>query len=116
MHLRVISGVALLLAGSASWAGGSDEVASVSCGVQAAIEVGMTPADAIKTATINAANALGLSDEIGSIEVGKSADLIVMDKDKDPLRNITLLENTRNILSVVKSGNIVAEKGVIVLD
>ena len=45
MHLRVISGVVLLLGSSAIWAGGSDEVASVSCGVQAAIEVGMTPAD-----------------------------------------------------------------------
>ncbi len=45
MQLRVISGVVLLLGSSAVWAGGSDEVASVSCGVQAAIEVGMTPAD-----------------------------------------------------------------------
>lgn len=45
MHLRVMTTMAMLLGSSALWAGGSNEVASVTCGVSAAIEVGMTPAD-----------------------------------------------------------------------
>jgi imidazolonepropionase len=40
--------------------------------------MGMTPAEAISAATINAAHALGLGDEVGSLEPGKRADLIVL--------------------------------------
>jgi imidazolonepropionase len=43
----------------------------------ACLELGMTPDEALTAVTINAARALGLDDEIGSLEVGKSADLVV---------------------------------------
>jgi imidazolonepropionase len=39
----------------------------------------MTPAQAVSAATLNAAFSLGRANEIGSIEVGKKADLIVLD-------------------------------------
>jgi len=39
----------------------------------------MTPEEAITASTINAAYAIGLGDEVGSIEVGKKADIIVLD-------------------------------------
>jgi imidazolonepropionase len=39
----------------------------------------MTPAEAINAATINAAYALDRGDKVGSIEVGKRADIIVLD-------------------------------------
>ncbi|MDX1572522.1 MAG: hypothetical protein R3341_00755 [Methylophaga sp.] len=45
MRLYIFSGLALLLGSSVVFAGGSAEVPSVKCGVSAAIEVGMTPAD-----------------------------------------------------------------------
>ena len=45
------------------------------------IEAGMTPMDAIKAATINAADLLGEKDRLGSIEVGKLADIIAVDGD-----------------------------------
>lgn len=50
------------------------------------IEAGMTPMDAIKSATINAADLLGEEDKLGSIEVGKLADIVAVDGDplKDP--------------------------------
>ncbi len=50
------------------------------------IEAGMTPMDAIKSATINAADLLGEKDKLGSIETGKLADIVAVDGDplKDP--------------------------------
>jgi len=42
---------------------------------------GFTPIEAIRIATYNGAKALGLEDRIGSIEVGKTADLVVIDGD-----------------------------------
>ena len=45
------------------------------------IEAGMTPMDAIKAATINAADLLGEKDKLGSIEVGKMADVVAVDGD-----------------------------------
>lgn len=51
------------------------------------IEAGMPAMEAIKAATINAADLLGQKDKLGSIEAGKLADIIAVDGDplKDPL-------------------------------
>jgi len=45
------------------------------------IEAGMKPMDAIKAATINAADLLGMKDQVGSIEAGKFADVVAVDGD-----------------------------------
>ena len=45
------------------------------------IEAGMKPMDAIKAATINAADLLGMKDQLGSIEPGKLADIVAVDGD-----------------------------------
>lgn len=51
------------------------------------INAGMTPMDAIKAATISAAELLGMKDQLGTIETGKLADIVAVDGDplKDPL-------------------------------
>jgi imidazolonepropionase-like amidohydrolase len=59
----------------------------------------MTPMEAILAATLRAAQALGLDSEVGSIEVGKAADLIVVGG--DPLADI---DNIRDVQLVMKSG------------
>lgn len=60
---------------------------------------GMTNIDALKTATIKGAEALGLDEDLGSIEKGKLADLIILDK--NPLENI---RHTNTLTHVVRSG------------
>jgi Tol biopolymer transport system component/imidazolonepropionase-like amidohydrolase len=54
---------------------------------------GMTPLEAIRSATLNGAHYLGLDHDIGSLEQGKLADLIVLDA--DPLENIRNSESVR---------------------
>ncbi len=60
---------------------------------------GMTPARILRAATIDAARLLGVDNEVGSLEAGKYADLLVVDG--DPLTDIHALEQVR---AVMKAG------------
>lgn len=76
--------------------------------------------DAIKMATINGAKLLGLENKIGSIEVGKNADIIIVDIEKN-IKNIKMLPNNniisnlvyntdgRNVETSIVDGNILME-------
>ena len=66
------------------------------------VRAGMTPFQAIQTATVNAADLLGLSAEVGSITAGKQADLVAVDG--DPTRDVSTLEHVR---FVMKAGTVV---------
>jgi imidazolonepropionase-like amidohydrolase len=65
------------------------------------VDAGMSPLAALQTATRNAAQFIGQSDRRGTIEVGKIADLLLLDK--DPLADI---HNTRAIQAVVLNGRL----------
>ena len=55
-----------------------------------AVKDGMDPADALRAITLNPAEVLGLGDRLGSIDVGKDADLVLWDGDPLDLRHRTL--------------------------
>jgi imidazolonepropionase-like amidohydrolase len=66
---------------------------------------GATPWQALLAATRHAADLCGVGDDLGTVESGKLADLIVVAA--DPLENIT---NLRRLLLVLKEGRIVSDK------
>jgi imidazolonepropionase-like amidohydrolase len=70
------------------------------------VEAGMSPAEALKSATSTAAYALGLDDLIGTIEPGKLADLLVVDG--DPLEDLNVLLDADRINLVIQIGEPVA--------
>ncbi len=63
------------------------------------VEAGMKPMEAIQSATMGAATLLRVDDKLGSIEVGKIADLVATDK--NPLDDI---HTTENVVFVMKAG------------
>ena len=65
-------------------------------------KAGLSPMDAILCATRNNAELLGLADQLGTLEAGKLADLIVVDG--DPLQDIDVLRAKANISYVFKGG------------
>lgn len=63
------------------------------------VEAGMTPEDALLSATVNSANLLGISDILGTLEQGKLADMVAVSG--NPLEDISLMES---ISFVMKDG------------
>ncbi len=61
---------------------------------------GLTPFESIQTATIIPARAMGLASKTGTLEVGKEADIAILDK--NPLQDIN---NIRTVTAVISNGN-----------
>jgi len=72
------------------------------------VKYGMTPMQAIQAATSNAADLLGHANELGSIKMGKHADLIAVSG--DPLKDISLLERVE---FVMKDGKVYKSAGAV---
>src|SRR5271165_4410120 len=69
------------------------------------VKYGMTPAQAIRTATQNSADLIGRSKDVGTIEVGKYADIIAVQG--DPLQDVTVLQS---VGFVMKGGTVYKDK------
>jgi imidazolonepropionase-like amidohydrolase len=72
------------------------------------VKLGMTPMDAILTTTRNAAEAIKLGHELGTIEENKLADLIAVNG--DPLTDIACLQDKKKITLVMKEGRVYADR------
>ena len=66
------------------------------------VEAGLTPQEALRTATINPSILWNMRSDLGSVEEGKFADLLLLDG--DPLADIT---NTGRIAAVVINGRLI---------
>ena len=99
------------------------ETMKIACLIQGGIhenEPRISAKDVIKMATINGAKLLGLDQKVGSIEVGKDADIILVDVEEN-LNNIKMVPNLnevanlvyntsgRNVLTTIVKGNILME-------
>ena len=69
------------------------------------VQAGLTPTEALKTATINPAKYLELTDSLGTIAKGKRADVVILNG--NPLQDIS---NTKNIHAVISNGRIYHSK------
>jgi imidazolonepropionase-like amidohydrolase len=68
--------------------------------------VGFSPLETIMCATKTGAEIMGREREIGTLEAGKLADVLIVDG--DVLRDISLLEDRKNFLAVMQGGRIKA--------
>jgi imidazolonepropionase len=75
-------------------------VMSIAC-----IHMAMTPEEVFNAVTINAAHSLGRSNRLGSIEVGKQADLVLFDVDN--YRKIPYFFGVNLVTKVIKRGQLV---------
>jgi imidazolonepropionase-like amidohydrolase len=62
----------------------------------AMVTLGMTPVEALRAGTVNAADLMGMSDRVGSIAPGKLADIVAVEG--NPLSNISLLKNVQFVM------------------
>ena len=68
--------------------------------IQAHVEIGMTPMEAIVSATSDSARSCWAEDRIGSLEVGKLADLLVVDGDPS-----VEINDLKNVVDVFQNGS-----------
>lgn len=68
------------------------------------VKAGMSPMAALQAASSVAAESLGLSNQIGSVEPGKLADLVVVEG--NPLKDISILQDEMRIKLVIKEGKV----------
>ena len=74
------------------------------------LKLGLSPAQALAAVTINAAHALRLGDRIGSLEVGKQADLVIFDAADEAY--LPYHFGINHTWQVIKHGRIVYRKNI----
>jgi imidazolonepropionase-like amidohydrolase len=81
---------------------GTDHQGDLHAEIEAFARAGIPPAEVLRMATLEAAAIVGADEHLGSLEVGKLADIVILDA--DPLEDIT---NTRSVWRVVLDGRLV---------
>jgi len=104
LHRALAAGVRIAAGTDAGGHGHPSNAMEIECLVKA----GLTPLQALRAATGWAAECLGLERDIGTVEKGKLADLVVVRG--DPLDDVTMLQHLERIALVLKGGEIVANR------
>jgi imidazolonepropionase-like amidohydrolase len=78
--------------------------------LQCMVEVGMSPMQALQAATGWAAECLGIEADVGTVQPGRLADLVVVDG--NPLQDITVLQDLQRIKMVFKEGQLCIDRRV----
>jgi imidazolonepropionase-like amidohydrolase/Tol biopolymer transport system component len=103
---------AMRLVQSGLLVGAGTDIWQIPTGVHMELEemvlAGMTPAQALRAATVDAARILGADQQLGAIKVGMRADLVLLDA--DPLSDIT---NTRKIWNVIQDGRLIDRPAIV---
>jgi imidazolonepropionase-like amidohydrolase len=99
--VTIVNGSDAAMPGVRHGEGGAYEMAQL-------VAAGLSPMEAVIAATSAAARCLGMEGEIGTVEAGKLADLILVDG--DPLDGIELLQDLERVPVVIKGGRIVANR------
>lgn len=101
-------GVTLIAGSDASWMWYKLGGTSFQDEILAHSDIGMTPMEAIVSGTRDSARSAWVEDEVGTLEAGKQADVLVVDG--DPSQDVKAL---RNVVEVFQGGNVVDRSGVI---
>ena len=106
MHPHHIKSLQMALAAGVKVSAGTDAGGYVKGDnaheVQLLADAGMSPMQALRAGTGWAAECIGLEKEVGTVEAGKLADLLVIDG--DPLSNISVLRDRSRTRLVMKGG------------
>lgn len=69
------------------------------------VELGMDEEEAIKAGTLNAAKSLYIENEVGTLEEGKLADMLILNE--DPIKDIQCLTDNKTIEKIILNGNLI---------
>jgi len=71
-------------------------------------EIGIPALDVLTWATRNGAEVLGRGEDLGTVTVGKLADLLVVDG--DPVADVNILRDAASLLAIVQGGRLVTDR------
>jgi len=91
-----------------SYPGKGEDIPIYKLELQTYVRWGMQPIDVIRAATLASAEACGVANQTGSIEAGKSADILVVRG--NPLEDIGMLGDKQNIDMVIQDGKIIVNR------
>ncbi len=104
LRQALAAGVKIAAGTDAGGHGHPNNAIEIACLVRA----GMTPLQALRAATGWAAECIGRSDDLGTVEKGKLADIVVVAG--DPLADVTVLQRPEQIALIIKDGEIAADR------
>ncbi|MFT4033015.1 MAG: amidohydrolase family protein, partial [Siphonobacter sp.] len=103
---NILKTIKALIAAGAHVTAGTDSpfipyAYSLHAEIQCFVEAGLTPYEALRSATLWSAETVGVSKDLGSVEVGKLADMVIVNG--DPL---TSIKDILNVQTVIKNGEV----------